>query len=467
MRRSWRVVLSLMSAIFSAVISVNFCKIVIHWLVHFVAHASVQPWWATLVTGGAAVRLGLYPLTRRAQEATAMVVTAFRKAQDEITGGADDGGSARLEVVRRAREMIRAHPQPTSPLWMVAAPMAQVSVLVYGLYSVRYMAKEGWRGLDAGGPFWAVDLTLPAVDLATMTAPLGMQGIVMPAALLGGFMMTIQKLHPGKKRGGDGGEGGERREYAHEGLTEREQVQRWAMGNFATALEVMTIPLIFGVMTSPQAPLYYWTASMFTSLGMGAEVDRRRRAGTGAVHGVMLSKEAVALLQQAAAQVTEGKYDAALGYLKQARMLAPGNASVHMAFGDVLSSLPGRDGAAATHYRQVLDLARGSGGERDRGVDDGSEVLLQRAEFALGMLLSRDDGTKREALELLEHAASKFGRGDTFNPVAVRSLLAIAALSEDAGRRREALALATSADAEVAGRLQKKKKARRTKTNTG
>ncbi len=405
-----------------------------------------------------------------------MVVSAFRQAQERVSGGWDgigagDGVSARLEVVRHAREMIRAHPHRVNPLWMIAAPMAQVSVLVYGLYSVRYMAKEGWRGLDAGGPFWAVDLTLPAVDVATMTAPLGMQGVVVPAALLGGFMMTIQKLRPGRKMVGDGDEGrdrGERGGGVHERLTdrEREQVQRWAMANLATALEVMTIPLVFGVLTSPQAPLYYWTASMFTSLGMGAGMDWRRRAEARAVHGGVLSKEAAAFVQQAATRVAEGKYGQALGYLKQARMLAPRNASVHMAFGDVLSSLPGRDGAAAAHYRQVLEISRGARGDIDRGVDDGSEVLLQRAEFALGMLLSRDGGTKREALELLEQAASKVSRGEPFKPVAVRSLLAIAALSEDAGRRRAALALATSADAEVAGRLKKKKKSRRAKTKS-
>ena len=458
----------------------------------------MQPWWATLATGGAAVRLGLYPLTRRAQEATAVVVSAFREAQERVSGSANGsggvyGGSARLETVWRARDMIRAHPQRTSPLWMVAAPVAQVSVLVYGLYSVRYMAKEGWRGLDVGGPFWAVDLTLPAVDVATMSAPLGMQGIVMPAALLGGFMVSIQKLRSGRKRVADGGEGtgtGERGEQrgerggerggererrgergggatsAHEGLTgrEREEVQRWAMGNLATALEVMTIPLMFGVLTSPQAPLYYWTASVITSLGMGAEMDRRRRAKADAAQGGVLSKEAVALLQQAASRVSKGDYGEALGYLKQARVLAPRNASVHMALGDVLSSLSGREGAAAMHYRQVVDMYKGSDG--DRVADAGSDVLLQRAQFALGMLLSRDDGTKPEGLQLLEQAASKVARGAPFKTVAVRSLLAIAALSENAGRRREALALATSADAEVAGRLKKKKSARRPKTKS-
>ena len=83
------------------------------------------------------------------------------------------------------------------------------------------------------------------------------------------------------------------------------------------------------------------------------------------------------------------------------------------------------------------------------------------------MLLSREDGTKREGLKLLERAASRVDDGDMFRPMAVRSLLAIAALGEDDGRRREALALARSADAGVAARLKETKRARRVKEKNG
>ena len=418
-----------------------------------------QPWWATLMTGGAAVRLGLYPLTRRAQESTSMVVSAFRQAQEQALqdivenqeGAPVDRSPSRTEVVRRAREIIRAHPQRTSPVWMVAAPVAQVTVLVYGLYSVRYMAKEGWSGLAAGGPAWAVDLTLPAVDVATATAPLGMQGIIMPAALLGGFMTSISRIRPGRTENGG------------KALTEREQVQRWLMGHMSTLLEVLTIPLVFGVLTSPQAPLYYWTASLFTSLGMGAAMDRRQQRALEMARSGVLSNEAQALLQRAAERVSQGDYMNALGFAKQARILAPRNASVHMALGDILASLPGKEMAAVTHYRKAMNLVREHefhDNDRIIGVDgrmDGElEVLAQRAAFALGMLLSKGYGTKQEALELLEQTASRLNDGDVFQPLAVRALLAIAALSDDTGRRRDALTLATSADAAVASRLRKK-----------
>ena len=94
------------------------------------------------MTGGAAVRLGLYPLTKKGQQATAAVVSAFREAQrqvaDERTSGSDerkgdvgktddadvnDGSpvdrAGRAEVLRRARALIRADPNASvSPLWM-------------------------------------------------------------------------------------------------------------------------------------------------------------------------------------------------------------------------------------------------------------------------------------------------------------------------------------------------------------
>jgi len=128
------------------------------------------------------VRLGLYPVTRKGQQATSVVVSAFREAQRQSSD--DDAKkqnrNERAEVLRRAREMIAARAteasssssSSVSPLWMVAAPLAQVSVLVYGLYSVRYMAKSGYEGLASGGPSWAV-----GIDLDGCSSAQGIEGI--------------------------------------------------------------------------------------------------------------------------------------------------------------------------------------------------------------------------------------------------------------------------------------------------
>jgi len=331
---------------------------------------------------------------------------------------------------------------------MIGSPVAHVTVLVYGLYSVRYMAKTGWRGFSEGGPSWAVDLTLPAVDVATLTAPLGMHGSIMPAALLGGFLLSIGRVRPPPQRDG-------------QVFSETEQVQRWALGTLSMMLEVLTIPLMFGVLTSPQAPLYYWTAGMFTSLGLSRvgelELEGLRRRQDPSI----LTGEAQALLQRAAERVAEGAHEEALSFLKQARVLAPSNRSVHMACGDVLASL-GNDVEAAAHYRRALQA---QGRRRIPAADD---VLSQRARFGLAMILSKDAASREEALELLERAAAPSGEGggeggreggrggggEEYKPIAVRALLSIAALSEGP-RKRAALARAVAIDPSIETRLRK------------
>ena len=39
--------------------------------------------------------------------------------------------------------------------------------------------------------------------------------------------------------------------------SEQQKVARWLLSNMATLAELMTIPVLIGSLTSPQAPLYY------------------------------------------------------------------------------------------------------------------------------------------------------------------------------------------------------------------
>ena len=373
-------------------------------------------------------------------------------------------------MLRRARALIRADPHATSPLWVVGAPLAQLSVLIYSLYSVRYMAKAGYEGFASGGPSWAMDLTLPAVDVGTMTAPLGVVGAMMPAVLMGGVLVSISKLRPPVNNGDD-----KDNKNKNSQVSDSEMVRRWAMGHLAMGLEVLTIPLLFGVLTSPQAVLYYWASSMWAGLGAGKVLEQRMMAANAKFGDQrnssresppILSAEAQGLLNRAAMRVAEGAHAEALGYLKQAKILAPRHPSVHMALGDVLASLPGKTNTMAnaeTAYRAAIAEARSAEATQIPGMD----ALSQRATFALGMLLSRPSDEsenrdrKQEALELLEKAASKLEDGEQFKPVAVRALLGIAALSDDKARRRDALASATSASPEVASRLRQGRKGKR------
>lgn len=54
-----------------------------------------------------------------------------------------------------------------SPIWVVAAPAAQIPVFVSGVLAVRRVAEGGAEiGLGDGGAFWFPDLTARAVDTA-------------------------------------------------------------------------------------------------------------------------------------------------------------------------------------------------------------------------------------------------------------------------------------------------------------
>ena len=50
---------------------------------------------------------------------------------------------------------------------------AQLPVFVTSVWAIRRMCAAEWPGLADGGILWFCDLTLPALDVSTMTAPMG------------------------------------------------------------------------------------------------------------------------------------------------------------------------------------------------------------------------------------------------------------------------------------------------------
>ena len=50
---------------------------------------------------------------------------------------------------------------------------AQFPVFLTSMWSIRLMSLSGWEGFSTGGLAWFHDLTLPAMDLAAFTAPMG------------------------------------------------------------------------------------------------------------------------------------------------------------------------------------------------------------------------------------------------------------------------------------------------------
>lgn len=377
-----------------------------------------MPWWMTLVVGGAGVRASLVPLTLKGQHATEVVMSAFSRASRDVEirreKEMNTGKDSTLELVQLARHYVEERrtleKNTPSPIWMVLSPVAQISVLVYGLYSVRSMATHGWPGFESGGPWWAVDLTLPAVDWITMSAPLGSAGIIMPGLLMTALHLSIRNIRPKRKK---------------DNVSEQVQIREWALSNLAMVLELCTIPVAIGVLSMPQATLYYWTTGMYSSLVFQALSKRRMSE--------KLSPEAESLLRQAAQWVSEHSPEKADSLLRQALVLHPQNRSIHIALGQVSSSLQAwKD--AEYHYDIVAE-----GHHKD--------LLEQQALFGCAMALLQVKGRRDDAIEKLKRAAAY--ADERFKPLAVRSLVALAMLTKSPVYARKALAMDPSCSSSV------------------
>ena len=373
------------------------------------------PWWVTLMSAGAALRIAMFPLSRKAQQATAHVVSAMK---DETLSASPTSLSAgeRMALMRqKARAIMAASSDQPSPLWMVASPVIQASVLVYGLYSVRYMAHREWAGLDTGGPPWATDLTLPAINWMTTTTPLGVTGIVMPALLMLGLHASLWRMQPPDV------------DPSAPPLSDGDQIRRWFLSKLGLALEVLTIPVLFGVLAAPQAPLYYWTTSIYTSLALQHFWPPQQTTMTlsSAQYDRDLSPEAKTLLKKAASYVADGSPKQALPVLDQVMLLQPNHPSPLLALAQVSASQQNWT-MAKEYYSKAVNATE------DR------PILQQRALFGLGIALTKLEEVDAALIELqravslhsaaMERRAQNDADAKAFEPIAVRALVSMATL---------------------------------------
>lgn len=86
-----------------------------------------------------------------------------------------------------------AHPRTpvhlTIPLHSFRA--VQLPVFITTVWAIRRMSVSGWPGLSEGGALWFPDLTLPALDVANLAAPLGSVGIALPVAVSAAMFANV------------------------------------------------------------------------------------------------------------------------------------------------------------------------------------------------------------------------------------------------------------------------------------
>ena len=383
------------------------------------------PWWTTLALTAASIRLALFPITIKGQHALGSVASSFRVASREIKALNKDrstdnennkrysGSSNSMAVAKRAREILRLTGAPT-PAWIIASPAVNISVLFYGLYSVRHMAAISWPGFEREGPFWAADLTLPAVDLASMTAPLGMQGVIMPASLVITLHLTFSRLRQMSME-----------TPSTEQDSEQQKVARWVLSNIATLLELMTIPVLIGSLTSPQAPLYYWTFGLATSLLL-QHLAPAGRTGQILSTKEALSPEALKLFSKAAECQAAKQHKEASSLLHQVLILHPHTPNAFFALGQVHAAQQQWEDS----YRYYMKAAvEGPNAE---------PTLRFRAWFGAGIAASQSsqDWSASASIDAFSRAS------DQSNPntsLRVRALVSLATIYKRLGDREAAV----------------------------
>jgi YidC/Oxa1 family membrane protein insertase len=186
------------------------------------------------------VRAALAPLALAQARASAGVGAALAAAR---ASGAD---VATPRAVAAALAAHRAAAPPASraphPAWIIAAPLAQIPVFVTALLAVRRLALAPGSPLHAGGAAWAADLTLPALDAASWSAPMGAAGAALPAAATLLMFANIQAAF------GSGASGG--------GSAAPPPTRM--MGNYKLALEWLLLPTLLAGLSLPHAVFAYW-----------------------------------------------------------------------------------------------------------------------------------------------------------------------------------------------------------------
>ena len=232
---------------------------------------------------------------------------------------------------------------------------------------VRAMAVADWPGLATGGPPWVADLTARAVDTAAGTAPLGLAGGILPAAIVGLTLVTAA-AGPGRAAAAAAG--------TPAGAT---------ASLVRLAVEWCAVPAAVGALLLPQGAALYWAASSLAALAQGAVV--RRWVGVKATPPPSSPSPHLAAAARARAA---GDVPAAIAAAVAATAARPGDARAWYALGQLRAGV--REwGAAGAAYARCAELEANPG-------------LLARARFGEGVAASMA-GEREAAVECFGAAA--------------------------------------------------------------
>ena len=220
--------------------------------------ATGTPWWATLGASALCARALTAPASAKTIQASATVSAGSSLAKATVRGknnGDGVGDNAERVGVREVWEAVkelRAAGVGAHPAWLVVGPATQIPFFVCAVMAVRRLtAQGGINGIDTGGALWFQDLTQQAVDLATMTAPMGPYGGILPVLTAAAMFANINLNFAAAAQ------------------------QSRGMTIVKLALEWMTLPMLIIGMQLPQAVHCYWLTSSAYALAQNGVLSTR------------------------------------------------------------------------------------------------------------------------------------------------------------------------------------------------
>jgi hypothetical protein len=194
-----------------------------------------------------AFRLNLYryaallPATIKQARAGALLNTAIARAR-----GPDGQRPKSFPDIVRAAMELRRRTNGTHIAWLIGGPLIQLPVFITAVLAVRRLAVQPGIGLETGGALWFVDLTQAAIELETISAPMGTLGAVLPMATAAALFANINS-----------------------GFGKIAETSGPA-ALFKLAMEWLTVATLVLGLQLPQAVHCYWLPASLSALAQGA-----------------------------------------------------------------------------------------------------------------------------------------------------------------------------------------------------
>jgi len=241
--------------------------------------ASGMPHWATLAVCTVALRAALFPLTALSMRSMTVNAAILRTAG--IVAARE--GKSRWDLFRRARHNARA----PGLWWPVVNAGVQLLALVELARTVRKMAFVGWPGFHNEGPLLfdgkLTSLLTPPINIGGpfqeyfgSLLPMGIEGTALPIATVllatAYTSRTINRLYAEFFPEGPDGKPKVVHQLDTRELPKMENMEKFQLAlpmivSFASmTLNMLSIPLMYSLLTSPQAISYVVAPSLLMSL---------------------------------------------------------------------------------------------------------------------------------------------------------------------------------------------------------